>query len=333
MKIKLITQIDDSFEDKLSKFVREHPHGNFFQSIEYFNFYKSLSEYEPFILSCSDNDDNICGLLIAVIHKEAGYFKKKLTSRCIIYGGPIINNSSKLITDLILKELINTVNSKVIFIEFRNLFDVSSEEDIFKENGFNYKLHSNFILEITSLDENFKKLNKTKRWEINKGLKGGAKIHEAKDINEVEEFYWILKKLYLEKVKKPLPGFSFFENYFYNNLGKYFLVKYNDKVIGGTMCPIYKNKIYEWYEASLDKEYKQLYPGVLATWAPIEYAANNGLRLFDFLGAGSTDSEYGVREFKSKFGGELVNYGRYLRINKPLLYNLGKIGLKLLQKI
>jgi len=333
MKIKLIKQTDNSFKEKMSKFVEEHSEGNFFQSPEYFNFYKSLAEYEPFILSCTDDNDNICGILVAVIHKEAGYFKGKLTSRCIIHGGPIINNSSKLITDLILKELINTVDSKAIYIEFRNLFDISSEKEIFQENGFNYKLHSNFILGITTLDGNLKKLNKTKRWEINKGIKGGVKIYEAKAINEVEEFYGILKKLYTEKVKKPLPGFSFFEHFFYNNLGKYFLVKYNDKVIGGTMCPIFKDKIYEWYEASLDKEYKQLYPGVIATWAPIEYAANNELRTFDFLGAGSTDSEYGVREFKSKFGGELVNYGRFLRINKPLLYRLGKIGLKFLQKL
>jgi len=50
------------------------------------------------------------------------------------------------------------------------------------------------------------------------------------------------------------------------------------------------------------------------------------------IGAGSADSDYGVREFKSKFGGELVQYGRFLRVNNKLLYNIGKFGLKILQK-
>jgi len=42
---------------------------------------------------------------------------------------------------------------------------------------------------------------------------------------------------------------------------------------------------------------------------------------------------YGVREFKSKFGGEEVRFGRYIKINRPVLYWIGKTGLKILQKI
>jgi lipid II:glycine glycyltransferase (peptidoglycan interpeptide bridge formation enzyme) len=205
--------------------------------------------------------------------------------------------------------------------------------DVFKKNGIEYKEHLNFVLGIGHLEDNLKKLNKTRRWEINKSIKEGAKIVEAKDLNEVKEFYIMLKNLYKQKVKKPLPDFSFFEKFFHTPIiGKYFFVKYEDRIIGGTLCPIFKGTIYEWYECGLDKEYKNLYPGSLATWAPIEYAAKNGLKYFDFLGAGSADSNYGVREFKAKFGGNLVNYGRFLRINNKLLYNIGKLGLKINQR-
>ena len=153
-------------------------------------------------------------------------------------------------------------------------------------------------------------------------------------MSEVKDFYLILKKLYKERVKKPLPDFSFFEKFFeQKDLGKYFLVKFEDKIIGGIMCPIFKDSIYEWYVCGFDNEYKDQSPSVLATWAPIEYAAKNGLKYFDFLGAGSADSDYGVREFKSKFGGELVEYGRFLRVNNKLLYNVGKLGLKLMSLI
>jgi len=50
------------------------------------------------------------------------------------------------------------------------------------------------------------------------------------------------------------------------------------------------------------------------------------------MGAGKPDEDYGVREFKSKFGGELVNYGRFIRINNPFYYKLGELGLKILYK-
>jgi len=83
----------------------------------------------------------------------------------------------------------------------------------------------------------------------------------------------------------------------------------------------------------MDGEIKDIYPSVLATWAPIQYAANKGLKYFDFMGAGKPDEEYGVREFKSKFGGELVEFGRFERIHKPFLFKFGKFGLKVWQKL
>jgi len=65
----------------------------------------------------------------------------------------------------------------------------------------------------------------------------------------------------------------------------------------------------------------------------IDYAAKNGLKFFDFMGAGASDKDYGVRKFKSQFGGKLVEYGRFLRVYNKFLYSLGKIGLWVYQKV
>ena len=48
--------------------------------------------------------------------------------------------------------------------------------------------------------------------------------------------------------------------------------------------------------------------------------------------SGNTDEAYGVRDFKAKFGGEEVEYGRFLCVTKPLLYKIGEFGVKLLKK-
>ena len=98
------------------------------------------------------------------------------------------------------------------------------------------------------------------------------------------------------------------------------------------MCPVFVEKaIYEWYVCGLDEEYKEQYPSVMATYAAIEYAKQKGIPMFDFMGAGVPDQPYGVRDFKMEFGGEAVEYGRYLHIRKPLLYKIGKLGVKILK--
>ena len=41
------------------------------------------------------------------------------------------------------------------------------------------------------------------------------------------------------------------------------------------------------------------------------------------MGAGRPDEKYGVRDFKAEFGGEMVEYGRYVYAHCPLVYRLG----------
>ena len=65
---------------------------------------------------------------------------------------------------------------------------------------------------------------------------------------------------------------------------------------------------------------------------PFQYGFKNNLRKFDFMGAGKSNEDYGVRDFKAKFGGELKEHGRFIKINNPFLYSLGKLALGLIKK-
>ena len=72
----------------------------------------------------------------------------------------------------------------------------------------------------------------------------------------------------------------------------------------------------------------------MATWAAIDYANKNMIERFDFMGAGKpNDGGYGVRDFKAKFGGELVEYGRFRYICNPFLYKIGILGVKILKRL
>ena len=80
--------------------------------------------------------------------------------------------------------------------------------------------------------------------------------------------------------------------------------------------------------------YKSVYPSTVATYYGIQFAAENAFQRFDMMGAGAPgDGGYGVRDFKSKFGGELVEYGRFRFVADKLLYSLGKWGVKLMKKL
>jgi serine/alanine adding enzyme len=53
-------------------------------------------------------------------------------------------------------------------------------------------------------------------------------------------------------------------------------------------------------------------------WDVIKWGAGNGYGVLDFGGAGKPGEIYGVRDFKAKFNGRRVNYGRNTHVHAPL---------------
>ena len=143
--------------------------------------------------------------------------------------------------------------------------------------------------------------------------------------NDIDAFYKILSDLYRKKIQKPLFPKEFFDN-FVNSPNSYlFVVKKEKTVIGGIACVSLMNKIlYEWFVCGDTVNFNHLYPSVVATDSAIEFACNKGFEYFDFMGAGNPNKNYGVRDFKSRFGGQLVEYGRFMYIADNMLYRLGK---------
>jgi len=328
MNDNITTNIDKGNLEEWGNFVNIHPNGNFFQTLEFVNLINSVLNYKAKVISHIVKN-KIKGILVYIEQKEGSVVKGYFTNRCIVWGGPLVLNGGK--EDEIAGSLLEKLKEQTgaIYIEFRNLFDTVGFMNAFESCNYSYQPHLNFIMPIsTDPERTLLLLNSSRRRQVRKSLKSGAEIIIPTLIEEVQEFYQILVWLYKKKIKKPLPPWSFFHNFFHKqDVGKYFLIKFENKIIGGIMCPIYKNTIYEWYVAGTDGVYKNVSPSVLATWAPIEYGAKNGLKYFNFMGAGKPDADYGVREFKSKFGGKEVEYGRYLFINKPILYKIGKFGL------
>ena len=224
---------------------------------------------------------------------------------------------------------VKRVTSDSIFVETRNFHDYSRWKTVFDACGFAYQPHLNIQVPCDTAHA----MSEQRQRQVKKAIKNGAIIVQATAEKEIHDWYQILQLLYRTKVRTPLFTKDFFLRFYCESRGIYLLVKYQDKVIGGMMCPILNTKaIYEWYVCGMDEEYRELYPSVMATHAAIEYAKAHGIAMLDFMGAGQPNVPYGVRDFKMEFGGELVEHGRFLYIRKPLLYAIGKMGVKWLKK-
>jgi hypothetical protein len=312
--------------------------GGYFQSADYFFHSKELPNHFPLLILIKNNDVILCSLLAVLIVSGKGlrgYFSKRL----IVIGGPVVSsvnpNRNKLTLD-ILRELIMLTKHKSRYVEFRNLFNLNNLKQEFTALGFVFSDHLNYQVDIQNELAVKSRISKSKLRQINASLKAGAFIEEAKSEEDVYTLYAMLKELYKTKVRKPLPEFEFFKILFHHSQFsdklKIFIVKYEKEIVGGIISPVFNLTIYEWYVCGRDGVKKNIYPSVLATWAAIQYGFTHNLKVFDFLGAGSPDQDYGVREFKARFGGTLVNHGRFLRINNRFLYLLGKIGFSILSK-
>lgn len=303
------------------------PYATWFQSPEAYRFYGSLTkEMMPFVFGVSENEQ-LMGVIAGYITCERSAVKQFFSRRAIIMGGALLDEhiSDDALTAL-LSNMLAVLRRKTIYIEVRNLHDYSQWKELFADVGLSYMPHLNFQVRCNHLEPLMKDFKSNRKRQVRKALDGGATIIESPTIAQVTDFYHLLKRLYAHKVRTPLPSLDFFLNFYNQHLGKFLLISYENRIIGGMMCPVLANHtIYEWYVCGLDKQYRKQYPSVLVTYAAIRYAAANNIPTFDFMGAGVPDVPYGVRTFKSRFGGVQVEYGRFLYVCSPLLYRLGKL--------
>ena len=305
---------------------------NWFQTEECYDFYKSLSFLEPFKFEV-ERDGEVKGRIVGYIQKDGGRLKQFFSRRAIINGGPMLaEDITESEVETLLTECKDKLKGKAIYIESRNFDDYSAYRAIFEKCGWRYEPHYNFHIGTASAEVVESNLGKSRKRDIRTSLRDGAVYGEAVSLNEVKELYRILEKLYHKKVKTPLFPFEFFEELYSTAFGKVFVVRFEGRVVGGTVCVCGEDAVYEWFACGEDGKCKSVFPSTLSTYAGIVYAAGQGYERFDMMGAGAPgDGGYGVRDFKAKFGGQLVEYGRFKCVLNPLLYRLGVWGVKILK--
>ena len=330
-----IVDIQDIVQSAWDDLVSASSVANWFQTREAYDFFASLSFLETFAFGVEDQGC-LKGVVVGYIQKDGGRIKQFFSRRAIVTGGPLLaDDITEETLDLLLNTLKTKLKRKAIFIETRNFNDYSRWQSVFERVGFGYEPHYDVQVDTTSMELVNSKLDRNRRRNIKKALDNGVVIDENPSADDLRKLYSMLEELYVTKVKTPLFPFEFFEKLKKIPSSRFFVAKNAEgQLLGGLVCVALEHRtVYAWLACGDDYNYKSLSPSVMVNYAGVSCAAREGMSRFDFMGAGKPDDGgYGVRDFKLKFGGKLVEFGRNIYVCNRLLYGIGKLGVKIMKK-
>lgn len=337
MGLKIVNTLDDT---RWLDFVNSHPNGNIFHSPYMFRVFENTKGYSPIFLATIDTSSNeILALLLSAEIKVGNILRfDKLTSRFVIFGG-LLNRESRSSSNSILSELLGTydniVKEKGLFTEIRNIYDIDKIKKAIEQQNYKFEDHLNYFINLKKNPTDiFHSFSENRRRNIKKAINYGLEVEEVNENAKVSLFYDILKETY-SRIRVPLPDVSLFESLYRElvpmGLAKLLIAKQKNNYMSATTLLLYKGIILYWYSGT-KAQFFSFYPNEFLIWHAIKWGAENGYHTFDFGGAGRPDEKYGVRDFKSRFGGKLVNYGRYIKVYHTFTLKISKAGYWLYRK-
>jgi serine/alanine adding enzyme len=323
-------------------FVDSHPLGNIFHSPEMFHVFARAKGHQPTLWAAVDDIDGgnrpLALLLPVRVTLMDGLFRR-LTTRAIAYGGVLCAASpeGEKALAMLLETYKREAKGSALFTELRNLSDISPLQRALNDAGFVCADHLNYLVDLNRPPEAvLQSIGPRTRKKIRQALrKGEVVIEEANRYEQVVHCYKLLRKTYAA-AQVPLADWPLFEAAFdilhAQGMVKFLLARVGDTYAAASVELIYKDKIYGWY-GGMDRAYGDYIPNELLLWHIFQWGAENGYKAYDFGGAGRPDEKYGVRDFKAKFGGQLVCYGRNTYVHAPRLLALSQWAYAIYRKL
>jgi lipid II:glycine glycyltransferase (peptidoglycan interpeptide bridge formation enzyme) len=333
-----LVKVNSLDENIWRQFVDRHPNGNIFHTPEMFQVFNNTKGHQPKLHATLDDNGQVQALLLPVHVTLSNGLLHSLTTRSIAYGGVLCSKDQvgekALIT--LLNSYSETINRDAIFTDMRNLSDTSTIQPVLTQCGYMFEDHLDYLISLDgSTEEVLQRIGARTRKHIRKTLrKGKIIVEEMHDSNLLPVWYELVQKSY-RAAWVPLADITLFEAAFKilqpKRMVQFWLARIDKTYIAASVELLYKDLMYGWY-SGLDRKYAKEMPGEMLMWHILEWGTRNGYKTYDFGGAGKPDEEYGVRDFKAKFGGQLVNFGRNKRVHAPCLLTLSTIGYKIFRK-
>lgn len=333
--MKLVKTLDRT---QWKNFVELNPQGNIFHTPEMFEVFQQAEGHHPSLWAVVGKDDRILALLLPVrIYMNSRMLK--MVSRDIVYGGVLyeLSDQGREGLGFLLEAYRKESRGSNLFTELRHISETTAVQPVLQNNQFDYEDHLNYIINLDRTPEEIlNTIGKRTRKHISRGIRSGKlTVEVVKEPEMVSVCYDLIKTTY-QNSSVPIAHPSLFEAAFDllsdKGMVQFLLAKVNHTPVAASVELIYKNVIYGWY-SGMDRKFSSYTPNEMIMWQILSWGAEHGCRSYDFGGAGKPDEDYGVRTFKAKFGGDLVNYGRNKYIAFPVFYKVTEFGYRCLKRI
>ena len=320
--------------------VPDLPGNNTFHSTALFHIFEGTPGCNPILLTISE-DGVVLAKILAVVQPIIRFVPFFTIRRCVAYGtGEFFCKDSQRedLFNQMLKEITNYAYRLNCFvIEIRNLPTPLSGYASFKQNSFfpvNWLRVRNTFDDTNNQDVE-QAFNSSRRRQVRLALKNGAVVGTTQTEEDIQEFANMLKLNYLTKIRKHFPAIEFFQHIQQGiknvDIGeswqrfKIFIVRYQQKIIGGCVCIYSGDTAFVWFSGGMNKSHLRQYPSVMAIWQALKDAKAGGYKRLEFMDVGTPFRKHGYRDFVLRFGGEPMSTRRWFQfrwrwLNKLCLY-------------
>jgi len=294
--------------------------------------------HEPELWAALDGD-RILALFVAVQITLWDGWLRQLTTRAVVFGSLLSDAGADAGAALrrLLQAYKKGSGTRSLFTEMRNVSPAGDALPVLLAEGFAYEDHLNYLINLNRpVDVVFAGIGARTRKNIRKGLnKARVAIEEVSDRSGLQACYTLLDMTY-RAAHVPLPDYSLFEAAFDilhpKKMVRFSIAKVDGFPAATSVELLYRDVMYGWY-GGMDREYAAFVPNELLTWHILKWGVEHGYRKYDFGGAGKPHEKYGVRDFKAKFGGELVCYGRNTWVANSWLMSASRLAYSALRRL
>jgi serine/alanine adding enzyme len=302
-------------------FVERHPKGSIFHTSDMIRVYRATKGHKPLALAAVGADGEIIALLAAVRVQTLPGLAGRVSSRSIFFAEPLCNDDPHSIDALttLIAEHDRMMQRNTLFTEVRPLMAPGSERIAFERCGYKFLDYLNYIVDVSQpVDVLWSKLRRDAKQSLKKADKAKCEFREIDTPDGVEKLYHFLRLTY-GHARVPLTDRSLFDAA-YEILHPTGVLRLKAAIVDGVPAAmhatlLYKDRVYDWYAGT--ERRTGFSPLDFLKWRTFLEGHELGYRVYDFGGAGWPDEPYGVRDYKAKFGGDLVRYGRYRKVYSP----------------
>ncbi|HEX4412603.1 MAG TPA: GNAT family N-acetyltransferase [Lacipirellulaceae bacterium] len=311
----------DRLQPLWDQYVDQHPKGSVFHSSEMVRAFQHTRGHQPIAIASLNTAGAVAAILVSVRVQTLPGPMGRLSSRAVFYAEPLCNDhpdNMNALAQLVARHD-EKMSRSVLFAEVRPLFAAGGERIVLERAGYTYLDYLNYLNDVTRpIKEMWSKLHKGAQYSIRQCEKRGLVVREVPAETAVDQLFPLLKLSYSHS-GVPLVDRSLFDGTVLaggpRGIVKFFAVYEGDEPVAMDVLLTFKRQVYLWY-GGVSRSCEGS-PCSLLRWQELKWAHEQGYAVCDSGGAGWPDIPYGVRDFKRKFGGDLVQFGRYRKVFSP----------------